>query len=1199
MPLQLPAGAALTLEAPRIDVDSNISAVSGQLLFENVLSTAALPSTLRPEIGIGNGVTLDVSGQWTNDDIVGTGIGSGGIYQNAGSISLRLSTPGIMTSGQLTTPGSELVIGNNVSLLANGGAWLETGGTVSYGTGGTITLDASPALAALQFGSGTVLQAFGTGTADGGTFNLFAPRIEVSSGPGGTWTEAQRVDDSTSTTGQVLNLYSPLFSNYGFSAVNLTATGAVESYATNDVLTVSSGTTINAETSTLQLNGNYLAQPTGTPVASFTQVNLLPMYERPVESVSLNVERLGDDTVQLGNTNFGTLDVQTGASIVADPGATIALVGEGGVEVAGRLRAPGGTISISIPSDETVDPSDSNGLTDPGYVPSIGIDLAPTAVIDVSGTFTPIPNAQGLATGTLLAGGTVNLAAARGFVTTEAGSTIDIRGASATLDVPNTASVGGDTSEIAASAGGSLNVRAPESISLLGNLFAAAGTGNSGTAAAGSLEVDLEQSVYIANTAAPKYPTSPFEIELVNSIAGATPSLPSSNIAVLGAQQIAASGVDSLILRVGEVGGSIVLDNSQLSLGRQLILDAQTFSAPAITSLSAPTVEFENSQVTGTVPTPFQGNGTLNVQAQQLVLSGNFALQGASKVTFSSSGDVQLEGTLFAGASGAATGSILASGSLAINGLRVYPDTYTDFSLSSLPGNGATVSIGSTGTSPGTPLSADGAISISADNILVSGTVLAPFGSINLTANDSLKLASGSLVSVSGAGVDIPFGETQLNGGEWIYDTGASGGTSLNTITSVPTKQVSLSAPSVTLQSGAVVNIQGGGDLYAYEWVPGTGGSYDNLNALSAANAGSSTAFSNIPNLYAILPASKGQAGPYDPEESTQTTVGQTIYLSGGAGIAAGYYALLPARYALAPGAVLIQLESSFVSAQGGQIGALANGTPVIGGYVTSGTTGSASGESAHRLRGSGNLSQWLRAEAVRVYDQLMRHRTLAQSRPPRHRCGIGACRCGHVYRIGDPGGHECTRHRRHRADGCGHWWSRRAGQRERAESYDHLRRQHDERCNSRHFRLGIAKLECKFAHLGRRCHAGHRNARVEPVLRRKLYGHRGWCQQRGGRFRRAVDRRSNRDRCSAVDYGAVGRLAAVHLGKERHAVVYVALNQYRDIDDGFRTDERFPTAIPIAAGGVVGRVRFVSARGLSLHRVYSQHRSCCADCRG
>jgi filamentous hemagglutinin family protein len=939
LPLQLPAGAALTLEAPRIDVDSSISAVSGQFLFENVLSTAALVGTTRPGIGIGDGVTLNVSGQWTNDDIYGTGIGSAVIDQNAGSIALRLTTPGIMTSGQLTTPGSEVVIGNNVSLLANGGAWLETGGTLSFGTGGTITLDASPALAALQFGAGTVLQAFGTGTAAGGTFNLLAPRIEVSSGQGRAWTEAQRVDDSTSTTGDVLNLYSPLFSNYGFSSVNLTATGAVESDATSDVLTVASGTTVNAETSTLLLNANYQSQPTGTPLAGFTQVNLLPLYERPVENVSLNVERLADDQVQLGNANFGTLDVQAGASIVADPGASITLAGEGGVKVAGTLRALGGDISIGIPSYETVDSTDTNGNTDPGYLASIGIDVSPTAVIDVSGTFIPTPNSQGLSTGTLLPGGAVSLAADRGFVTTEAGSTIDIRGASATLDVPNVVSLGGNTSEIAASAGGSMSIRAPESISMLGTLYAAAGSGNSGSAAAGSLEVDLLQSVAIINSDVPAFPTNPLEIELVNSTAGGTASPSTGNIAVLGAQQIAASGIDSLTLRVGGAGGSILLDNSQLSLGRQLILDAQTFSAPSITTLSAPTVEFENSQVSGPVPTPFQGNGTLNVQAQQIVLAGNFALQGASNVTLSSSGDVQLQGTLFAGATGPTTGSITASGSLAINGLRVYPDTYTDFSISSLPGNGATVSVGSTGTSPGTPLSADGAVSISADNILVTGTLLAPFGSINLTANDSLKLASGSLVSVSGAGVDVPFGETQLNQGEWIYDTAASGGVSDNAIVSVPTKQVSLSAPSVTLQSGSVVNVQGGGDLYAYEWVPGTGGTNDNLNPVCCATA-SNAALSSIPNLYAILPASKGQAGPYDPEESTQSTLGQTIYLSGGAGIAAGYYALLPPRYALAPGAVLIQLESSFVSAQGGQIGTLANGTPVIGGYVTSGATG-------------------------------------------------------------------------------------------------------------------------------------------------------------------------------------------------------------------------------------------------------------------
>jgi filamentous hemagglutinin len=941
LPLQLAPNASLTMVAPRIDVDSSISAVGGQLWFENVLSSATPGvGTPRPGVGIGDGVALNVSGQWTNDDIFADGIGSAPILQNAGTIKV-----------QLTTPGSELVVGNKVSLLANGGAWLESGGTLVYGTGGSITLDASPAQSALQFGEDTVVQGFGSGTAAGGTFNLLAPRIEVSAGAGSAWTEAQRVDDLNSTTGPVLNLYAPLFSDYGFSAVNLTATGAVESSITNDVLTVASGTTINAETSTLQLNSNYQAVPTGSAVSGLTQVTLLPLYERPVESVSLSVLRLSDDET-LSNTNYGMLDVQAGSSILADPGATIALAGEGGISVAGILRAPGGKISVSVPSPIVVDPTDSSDTTDPGYLPGIGVDLTPTAVIDVSGTTVLSPNSQGLLVGTILPGGSVSLGGDRGTLVAAAGSTIDIRGTSATLDIPNAINLGGYTPEVVASAGGSLKVASPESISLLGNLYGAAGAGNSGSAAAGSLEIDMVRDGGSNSTnGAPALPGSSLEIELVNSTTGAAPSPSNSNIAVLGAQQIGASGIDSLTLRAT---GNIQIDSNQLSLARQLILDAQSVTVPTNASLSAPFVEIENS-LTGPasiVPTPQAGNGTLNVSAQQMVIAGNFALQGAANVILSSTGDIQLQGTSANDAAGPTTGSIVTSGSLSLNALRVYPDTYTDFSITSLPGNGATVAIGSTGASPGTPLSAAGAVSISADNILVKGTLLAPFGSIDLAANDALKLAGGSLISVSGAGLDIPFGQTQLNQSEWIYSTGNG---AINQITSVPTKQISLSAPSVTIQSGATANVQGGGDLIAYEWVPGTGGTNDNLNAVCCATA-TNAAVSSIPNLFAILPAARNQAGPYDPEESTPTTPGQTIYLSGGAGIAAGYYALLPPRYALVPGAVLIQLESSFVSAGGGQIGKLADGTPVIGGYLTTGTTG---------LHTGGGLTEY---EGVAIY---------------------------------------------------------------------------------------------------------------------------------------------------------------------------------------------------------------------------------------
>jgi len=937
-PLMLAPSASLSLIAPHITVDSSITSVAGALTFDNI-QTDVLPAptstgastAARQGITIGDGVTLDVSGQWTNDGIVGQGIGAAPLLEDGGSIDLKL-----------TTLQSQLVLGNNVSLRANGGAWLESGGTLSYGTGGAITLDASPALSAIQFGIDTVVEAYGTGTASGGSFSLYAPRIDISAGDGSSWTEAQRVDDLTSTTGEVLNLYAPLFSNYGFSSVNLTATGAVEPYATGDVLSVASGTIIDAQTSTLKLNSNYAGMSTGTALSGFTQVNLLPLYERPVTDVSLSVLRLTDDEY-LGATNYGKLDVQAGATILTDPGATIALEGEGGVVVAGTLQSQGGKIDISIPSPLQADPNDSNDITDPGYIPTLGISIAPTAVLNVSGTSFLTPNSQGLLLGSIKTGGSVNLDAERGTVVTEAGSVIDIQGASATLDVANASSAGGYTREVVASAGGSLTVQSPESISLLGNLSAAAEAGTGGRAAAGSLEVDLIRDTHSGSLAGAELPSGTLEIELVDSVAGAGASPASSNIAVLGAQQLAASGIDSLTLRAGGTStttsgsvtnlpsaGDIAIDASQLTLGRQLILDAPSITVVSNAALSAPYVEMGNSvgnTTTGTVvPTPIAGSGTLTVSADQITLLGNFALSGASSVTLKSVGDVQLEGTSTDSVAGPTTGSILTSGSLAIDALRVYPDTYTDFSITSLKGNGATVSIGTTGASPGTPLSADGSLSISADNISITGSIYAPFGTISLAANNALTLTSGSLVSVSGAGVDVPFGQTQLDETEWTYVT--PGGTS--TITSVPSKEISLSAPNISVQSGSTTNVSGGGSVYAYEWVPGTGGSADNLSATASTYA----------NLYAIIPASRNLAGPYDPQESGSSVAGETIYISGGAGVAAGYYTLLPARYALSTGAVLIQLEPSYVSASSGQIGTLANGTPVVAGYLSTGTTG-------------------------------------------------------------------------------------------------------------------------------------------------------------------------------------------------------------------------------------------------------------------
>ena len=510
---------------------------------------------------------------------------------------------------------------------------------------------------------------------------------------------------------------------------------------------------------------------------------------------------------------------------------------------------------------------------------------------------------------------------------------IDVSGTSAALDIAATGNGIPYTRTTIASAGGSLTATSSESISLLGDIAAAAGTGNGGEAAGGSLSLEMFRGVpFFSGT---QLPGNSLSIELVDSTAGNTPSAPQSNTAVLGIEQLEHSGFDSVALQIAGVGGAstpgtILIDSATpLTMARQIVFDAPsvTVANGVDAKLSAPFVQIGNSSFTPPpAPAAVPGVGTLSVFAQQINLLGDVVIEGVVGATFESQGDVQLLGTNTAAQpEGPLQGSLTSSGNLTIDAARVYPATYTDFTLASPAGAGTWVSIGQTEASPGTPLSAAGSVSILADNISISGTLLAPFGAINLTANDSMTLAQGSRVSVSGAGLEVPFGRTQLNGAQWIYDT--PDGT-INVITEVPTKQVSLTAPQINVRTGATVNLDGGGDLYAYEWVPGTGGSKDALK-LGA-----------IPGLYAILPAAPGQAAPYDPEESFSPTQTQTVYLSGGAGIAPGYYALLPPRYALEPGAVLVQYEPSYVSTTGGQIGSLANGTPVIGGFASFGTTG-------------------------------------------------------------------------------------------------------------------------------------------------------------------------------------------------------------------------------------------------------------------
>ncbi len=238
------------------------------------------------------------------------------------------------------------------------------------------------------------------------------------------------------------------------------------------------------------------------------------------------------------------------------------------------------------------------------------------------------------------------------------------------------------------------------------------------------------------------------------------------------------------------------------------------------------------------------------------------------------------------------------------------------------PGSGS-VTIEGSGFAQ-TPLSADGTLSIYGSNIAQRGVLRAPNGTINLgwdgtgtapkdlvtgknvPVTQLLTLAPGSLTSVgalnavTGEGMLIPYG-LNLNGTSWIDPTGTD-----ITLTGAAGKSISLAGVKLNDQGGSLIDIRGGGELYSYRFVQGIGGTQDIL--------ASTASFAVIPDYGAdFAPFARNNTGANagslggDPGYVNSTLrVGDRVFLGASDGLAAGAYTLLPARYALLPGAFLV-----------------------------------------------------------------------------------------------------------------------------------------------------------------------------------------------------------------------------------------------------------------------------------------------------
>lgn len=915
-PATLSAGGELTLYAMNgVQVNANITAPGGALKAASALD----------KVSVASGVTLDTAGRWTNDR-------NGAATDGNGNPTDTIVTGG----GNIDLSGLTVEIGDDVTLDVSGGAWLSSAGKTTAGKGGSINLkanvvDKSQSLdldlgGVLSLGRNLTLSGYGVGT--GGAVSLAGRNVVI----GGA---AAHAND--------LSLDPLWFTRGGFSSYSVTAAGN---------LTVAAGTTLTPRMDNWIARSNTASQSSGLMRNAYS-IGTLPLAgasgSRGAASVSLTAASAAAD-------GYGRLWLKDGASIVTDPGGSVTLSAGRQLTVDGTVRTPGGAINLYL----------TPGVSEVDYRAERAVWLGAHSLLDASGTAARLwSNGYGLTQGDVLGGGTIKIgrldkvtgtfSALTGYVVAESGARLNVSGTSAPMHL-NGGRGRVDVTRVA-SAGGTIDIRAQEGILFEGSFSAA---GGNYTTAGGTLNLSVDResiATYTGYSTAPRTLVlarvkpnagSPGEGIVPHGLAADQAITGYDGVGYILADTINGGGFDRVRLKAQDVvsfdthGGSL-----SLTPRTSLVVDAPVTSlangaAGSTVSLNSANVQLGNAdwryQAAGAAATATGGNGALAVNATTIDLVGRSVLQGFSLTRFVAREDIRLVGQLDVDTTAVlpdvltplhAIGTFSAAGATSFTAGQIYPTSMSEFTLHGV-GSGNSITFNSNGQSAASPLSAAGTLTVKAEDIYQRGVLRAPFGRLDLEADNNLVYAPGSLTSVAGNGT-VPLGRI-TNGRQWLYDFGNGYTVALNdsaatNAVSLPEKAVVSKGRNVTFSSGATIDLSGGGKLYGYEFTAGPGGSKDILAASGNTNG-----------IYAILPGYTASVAPRDFQYGQDSALqsGERIYLSGIPGLAAGYYTLLPAHYALLPGAYAVTLASGTRDMTAKATYLKTDGTWVVSGYRAS-----------------------------------------------------------------------------------------------------------------------------------------------------------------------------------------------------------------------------------------------------------------------
>jgi len=911
-------GSLHVLGSGGVNVNNDIRLPSG---------TVVLSASQSADVNVANNAKINVAGLFTNDlpGVNGAMLGKvalDGGNITVGSIIVHKDTGDIITDDSITqdtiTLYSGLHMGQGASMDASSGAWLNQRGQLTAGHGGDITVT----MADNKVGAGS--------------FNSYGMMVDGQQTQGGHLTVRLQGEQATGVVDHIqlgginpqqentLWLSEGFFQQGGFS--NYTISNADR--LNGDVIIgdqANSLVTIRPEQHSRVLGSAARVAQSGSDLNALVRKTSLAGSLRTPASLAVVA---GDDLTLQSNASIvmGTPASQSG------PKGNVSLTSKGQMTILGDIITLGGDIKLAI-ENITPDKGDFT-LPNKSFDPTLSLFLGANATLSARAQYVMPPTSDGnLRTAFVTKAGNVSLAAGNGVLIAKEGSVIDVSGTSGNVDlsVP-----GGYARQSVAGSAGVISLSGRDGVALDGTLL---GT-SSGQGEGGTLNITLggvggggvegsDTPLYFANGTRVLTVTNNKELMAANNTAGGNnanlintsnsstrPLTTAQGVGQISAEQIRQGGFDSVALTVENVstktGDAIHFANTTMSVPSLLTLNATTFSGPANLNASTlvlankSTVDMESSQLTA-------GTDIFKARANFIEIQGPVAINQVGQTSLYSQSDIRARGLI---TSLQGTASLSSPGLIQLDAAQIYPATAVNFTVTAT-GAGSRIEVSNHSKTASTvPLSAVGSLTMNADSILQDGVLRAPLGQITLNATHDLTLAPGSLTSVSAEGSLIPYAVTVLGGTDLADTKGAIN----NFMSAVDKKKVTLNANNMNLQAGSRVDISGNGDTMAYEWIPGIGGSVDVLS-----QAG----------YYAVLPSLGNQYAPYDylMSAGSDVGIGQAIYLSGGNGLAAGKYTLLPAHYALLPGAFLVSANGANVQVNT-QL-TQADGTGLSSGYLT------------------------------------------------------------------------------------------------------------------------------------------------------------------------------------------------------------------------------------------------------------------------